>query len=93
MKFIANNKPRLFILDIDMPAMDGYELAEKIVEAGHSAPILFLTNSASKSAVLKAIQSGGVDFVVKPVNQEMLLRKITKHIGDFQTPEETEGEQ
>ena len=45
LKFLQKNHPNLFILDIDMPDMDGYELAQKIRQCGQTAPIIFLTVS------------------------------------------------
>jgi CheY-like chemotaxis protein len=77
---IKNNSPSLFILDIMMPEMDGYELAQKIREAGHTAPIIFLTGTASSDAVVSAIKAGGSDFIVKPASREQVLARVTKFI-------------
>jgi len=78
--FIAKCRPDLFLLDIEMPEMDGYELAIKIKESGHSAPIIFMTGNAKRECVLKAAKVGAVDFVVKPINKEEIIAKINKHI-------------
>jgi len=72
--------PDLFILDIEMPKMNGYELAEKIRDAGQASPIIFLTGNATKRNVLKAIASGASDFLVKPIDKEYLAYKISKHL-------------
>jgi CheY-like chemotaxis protein len=80
LNFLRNNYPDLFILDIMMPAMDGYELAEKIRKSGQKAPIIFLTGNATRDSVLKAILAGGVDFIVKPANKEQVLRRISRLI-------------
>jgi CheY-like chemotaxis protein len=80
LKFLRNHRPSLFILDIEMPQLDGYELAEKIKESGHKAPIIFLTANATKEYVVKAVNSGGVDFIVKPPEKEYVLARIAKHI-------------
>ncbi|MDR2906164.1 MAG: response regulator [Helicobacteraceae bacterium] len=73
-------RPDLFILDIDMPRMDGYELAVEIRAAGHKAPIIFLTANADEKYVLKAIKAGAADFIVKPINKERFLAKVAKRI-------------
>jgi PleD family two-component response regulator len=78
LQYLENNSPSLFILDINMPEMDGYELAKEIRKRGHKAPIIFLTGNAEKEYVLKAIQAGAADFVVKPINKEQLLERINK---------------
>lgn len=79
--YMNNNTPDLFILDIEMPKMDGYTLAQKIRERGHTAPIIFLTGNATKEYVFKAIQAGAADFVVKPVNVDQVLEKIERFMG------------
>ena len=80
LNYLQNNSPDLFILDMMMPGMDGDVLAGKIRECGQKAPIIFLTGSATKESVLKATMSGGVGFIVKPVNKEQVIRRITKYI-------------
>ena len=80
LKFLENNTPGLLILDIEMPEMDGYELAQKIRESGNKAPILFLTGNATSEYVVKAIRAGGADFIVKPITQKHVLERIGKFI-------------
>jgi len=80
LKFLEKNSPNLFLLDIEMPDMDGYELAAKIRETGQKAPIVFLTGTSRRENVTRAMQAGAVDFVIKPLNKELLLTKIAKYI-------------
>lgn len=79
LKYLKEHTPDLFILDIEMPVMNGYELAEQIKKSGQTAPIIFLTGNATKEYVLKAMRTGAVDFIVKPVNREQVLSKIVKY--------------
>jgi len=80
LRYLATNKPDLFILDIEMPEMDGYTLATKIKELGHKAPIIFLTGNASKEYVAKAIMVGGSDFIVKPIDKVRVMEKLKQHL-------------
>jgi CheY-like chemotaxis protein len=80
LKYLENNKPDLFLLDIEMPGMDGYELAAKIREKGHKAPIVYLTGNAKRENITRAMKSGAADFIIKPINKELLLVKIAKYI-------------
>ncbi|MCL2254569.1 MAG: response regulator [Lachnospiraceae bacterium] len=80
LRYLANNTPDLFILDIEMPDMDGYELAQKIKEKGLTAPIIFLTGNANKEYVAKAIKVGGVDFIVKPIDKKRVMEKLKQHL-------------
>lgn len=82
LNFLTKQSPDLFILDVEMPMMDGYDLAARIRELGHKAPIVFLTGNATKEYVLKAIQAGAADFMVKPVIFDQVRKKIKKFIGD-----------
>ena len=80
LKYLQNHRPNLYILDIEMPDMDGYELAQKIRSYGKKAPIIFLTGNASKEYVTRAMKSGAVDFITKPINKEYVQQRISKHI-------------
>ena len=80
LQYLENNDPDLFILDIEMPVMNGYDLAKKIRKDGHEAPIIFLTNYSAKEYVAKAIQAGASDFIVKPIFKEKLTEKIGKYL-------------
>ncbi len=69
----------LIILDVQMPGMDGFEVAEAI--AGYSkakdTPIIFLTAvSIDKRFVTKGYASGGIDYVTKPFDPDILLLKV-----------------
>jgi DNA-binding response OmpR family regulator len=77
---LANHKPDLFVLDIDMPGMNGIELAEKLRGLGYKTPIVFITGNADKSYVLKAINAGGADFIVKPINVQNVVGRVKKFI-------------
>ncbi len=66
----------LCILDIMMPKMDGFTLAQKISTIKSSTPLLFLTAKNLKDDILKGYSLGAVDFISKPFDSEVLLCKI-----------------
>ena len=78
LRFLQEHDPDLFILDIEMPEMNGHELAQRIKQGGHQAPIIFLTGNATEKNVKKALEAGAADFIVKPINDEMVVNKIKK---------------
>ena len=80
LNFLQKNRPDLFILDIDMPEMNGYELARKIRECGHQAPIIFLTGSSTRDSVEKALEVGAADFIIKQIRKMQILDRINKFI-------------
>jgi len=79
LKILERHTPNIFLLDIEMPGMDGYELAEKIREKGYKEPIVFLTGNAKKEYLAKAVKAGATDFIIKPINKEILISKIRKY--------------
>ena len=80
LRFLKEHDPDLFILDIEMPGMNGHELAIKIKQAGHQAPIIFLTGNATEKNVKRALEAGAADFIVKPINDELVVNKIKKYL-------------
>ncbi len=67
------------ILDVRMPEMDGYTLAQKIVEKrpDEKIPIIFLTASNfNEDEVFKGYDLEGVDYIFEPVNKCILKREI-----------------
>jgi len=78
LKVMESQKPDLFILDIDMPGMDGYELATRIREMPEHAktPIIFLTGNSTREHISRATEVGGDEFIVKPATHGYLLTKV-----------------
>ena len=74
-----NNKiPDLIILDIEMPIMSGYDVLKRIKQILHlrAVPVLFLTSNNAKKEVVKAVSGGANDYMVKPIDKEVLLKKM-----------------
>ncbi len=79
LKATLHNDFALAILDVQMPEMDGYELAEYLRgdEKTRHLPIIFLTAVYSDEYhVFKGYAAGAVDFVTKPYRPEILLAKV-----------------
>ncbi|WP_134680597.1 diguanylate cyclase domain-containing protein [Paracoccus ravus] len=69
----------LILLDVQMPEMDGYEVAEYLRDNPFSAetPIVFLTASnVDELSQIRGYMSGAIDYVQKPVNEQILLSKV-----------------
>ena len=76
--FIRQFPPLLIILDIDMPEVDGYTMLGMIRENVElrNIPVIFLTSNDDENYMLKAVEYGANDYVVKPVDKETLINKI-----------------
>lgn len=64
------------ILDVMMPELDGFAVAEEVREIDKNIPILFLTAKAMKEDKLKAFDLGADDYITKPFSMEELLARI-----------------
>lgn len=73
-----DNIPDLIILDIEMPEMNGYDVLERIKKMDHleKVPVIFLTANGEKKQVIKAVTGGVKDYVVKPIDKEILNKKL-----------------
>ena len=68
-------QPHLVIMDIGLPAFDGYYWCGKIREIS-TVPIIFLSSANLKMNMVMAMNMGGDDFVAKPFDYDVLLAKI-----------------
>jgi two-component system, OmpR family, response regulator len=75
------------ILDIMLPHVDGFTIANEIRQINNEVPIVFLTAKKLKEDVLKGYGAGGDDYITKPFDTDILLAKIKAILSrrDFQT--------
>jgi FixJ family two-component response regulator len=79
--FLAEHDPSIpgcAVLDLTMPGLDGLELQEKLAEQASERPIIFLTGKADVPRSVQAMKAGAVDFLLKPVEREMLLAAVAR---------------
>ena len=83
-------KPDLVLLDINMPEMDGYEVAEHIRAIDPKVLIFFLTDRTEKNDRLKGFSLKANDYLAKPFYPEELLARIEERfaVGMAETVEE-----
>ncbi|MCL2638481.1 MAG: response regulator [Oscillospiraceae bacterium] len=83
-RFLKNtdNVPDLFILDIEMPDMNGFDLIKEIreFEEHKETPIIILTGNATVRNFHVAFKQGVMDFIAKPVDSKVLLEKVNAQI-------------
>jgi DNA-binding response OmpR family regulator len=66
----------IMILDVNMPKMDGFELAKNIRERDKVTPIIFLTANSAQEDKIKGFQIGGDEYITKPYSVEELIARI-----------------
>ena len=69
-------KPDLLVLDVMLPCVNGYNIAEKIRMENKHTPILFLTARTMPNDVLNGYMAGGNDYLKKPFDMEELIVRI-----------------
>ena len=80
---IARERPDLVLLDVMMPGMDGFEVAQRLREDEKykDIPIIFLTALDDSQSVVKGFKIGGNDFISKPFKKEELMIRISHQLS------------
>jgi CheY-like chemotaxis protein len=70
--------PDLIILDLWMPVMDGWHFRSEQIKNPRLAhiPVIVVTARDTKEDVIKASRLGAIDFLVKPIKEDVLIRKV-----------------
>jgi DNA-binding response OmpR family regulator len=71
-----SDKPDICVLDVMMPEMDGFTLAEKLREAEPGIPFIFLTAKSLREDIIRGLKLGADDYITKPFDPEMLMLRI-----------------
>ncbi len=66
----------LVILDVMLPGMDGYAVAERLREAGDFTPILMLTAKGRPEDIVRGLEGGADDYLAKPFELPVLLARV-----------------
>ncbi len=74
--------PDTILMDAVMPGLDGFETCRQIKEnpALQHVPVIFMTGLSETEHVVKALESGGVDFLTKPIDVDELKARIKVHL-------------
>lgn len=81
----------LIILDVQMPGMDGFEVAETLAGSNRTKdiPVLFLSAiNKEKKYISKGYETGGVDYITKPVDPDLLILKVKTFLKLYQQQQE-----
>ncbi|MFT4075456.1 MAG: response regulator [Asticcacaulis sp.] len=80
--YIVKYRPDCILLDLSMPDMDGFQFLanrSRIAEAA-ALPILVLSANHGRDDVQKALKLGAVDYIVKPVTEASLTRRLERFV-------------
>ena len=74
------HSPDLLLVDVMMPVLDGFSLAEQVRRAHATVPIIFLTARSQPADVVRGFELGGSDYVKKPFSIEELVARINARL-------------
>ncbi len=72
--------PGCLVLDVRIPGMSGLELQERLRERGYDIPVVIVSGYGDVPMAVRAMKAGAVDFLEKPVSDQVLLDYIQKGI-------------
>ena len=80
---VEHDPPDLILLDINMPELDGYEVCRRLraSERSKDVPVIFITALTDTAEMVRAFDTGGVDYVTKPFQVEEVLARVRTHLA------------
>jgi FixJ family two-component response regulator len=75
LQFTKPDAPACLVLDLELPGMNGLELQQEIA-GDHSPPIVFVTGHGDVPSSVRAMKAGAIEFLLKPFDNQELLRSI-----------------
>ncbi len=100
LEILKQTRPGFCFTDINMPKMDGLELAEKIREMDNTLPVVIMTGFPSLDNTIRTLKNGVVDYLIKPVSLDQMelcymriVRERTLFVENLILKEEVERQE
>lgn len=68
------------VMDVRMPGMSGLELLDQLNTLNNNLPVIVMTGHGDVPMAVRVMKAGAVDFILKPINEQMLLEAIYKNL-------------
>jgi CheY-like chemotaxis protein len=83
LELVRQGQPDLILLDVMMPVMDGYAVcaALKSDPDTRAIPVIFVTAKSDAESESRALAAGAVDFIHKPINQQVVRARVRLHLA------------
>ena len=82
LKLFRSHPVDAVVLDYQMPGMNGVELQCRLIEDGHSLPVIFMTAFPEDTVGERVLEKGACGYLSKPLDEERLLTCLTKALSD-----------
>jgi DNA-binding response OmpR family regulator len=85
---VSTKKPDLVLLDVMMPVMDGFQVLEKLKaqEETKELPVIMLTARGQERDVVRGVETGADDYVVKPFSFPELIARVNRALSKRRNP-------
>jgi DNA-binding response OmpR family regulator len=88
LSLVSTERVDLIILDVDMPGMNGREVARLMRERAIRVPIIMLTGRTAEADTVAGLEAGANDYVAKPFSFSVLLARVRAHLRAFEQTED-----
>ena len=80
---IQREQPDLVLLDLAMPIMDGFAVLEQVKadQSLRDIPVIIISAEHDSKSVVRGIKQGAEDYLTKPVNAALLVKKVKEYLG------------
>jgi Response regulator containing CheY-like receiver, AAA-type ATPase, and DNA-binding domains len=80
---IQSDQPDLVLLDLAMPVLDGFAVLAQVKadQVLREIPVIIISGEHDSKSVVKGIKQGAEDYLTKPVNADLLVKKVKEYLG------------
>jgi len=80
---IKSEQPDLVLLDLMMPVLDGFAVLSEVKadSALRDIPIIIISADQDSKSIVRGIKQGADDYLTKPVNPDLLMKKVREFLG------------
>lgn len=71
----------IILLDWEMPVLDGYGALDQLMSAGCQTPVVMVTSKNDPTYIIKAMERGATEYVMKPFDRDILFEKMEMVLG------------
>ena len=89
---LANAKPDLILLDVQMPDGNGIDICQRLRRNGFAKPIVMLTAKGAEDDIVRGLKAGANDYITKPLRLGELIARIRTQLRQFKASDDARFE-
>lgn len=84
LKLVLARRPQIVLLDLMMPAMNGLEVLDRVIEGAPTTEVILITGQYSAESAVEAIRRGASDYITKPIDLNVLRDRVGRLVAEAQ---------